>query len=752
MYNVKIYCLLLFSVMFLFLFPVFLYSQNPNDVVVNEVMYAPTASSSEEWFEIYNKSGNVINLNNWKWKDNTTTIRTITLQNISLNPNGFAIVCQDSNAVKNFYPNFSGIVLQPTNGWSTLNNTGDQIILFNSSVIVIDSLNFSSSWGGSTGNKSLERILTSGNTNQQSNWGTCLSIAGATPDKQNSLTPKQNDLALNALSFDPINPVLLDSVTITANVKNRGLNSASNFTVNFYRDDNLDSIPSVNELFASINSVSTLNSNDSINLSKKIQAATSGLIQIIAVVTYSSDEDTTNNKKISSFNVGSGSSSGNIIINEFMYDPPSNESEWVELLNTSDTIVNLKNWKIQDSTTTSTFITSNDYFLYPDSFVVLSKSSSIFTNHPNLNASKVLISSSYPSLNNTGDAIIIYKINGTVSDRVDYLSEWGGSGVSLERVNINGISGDPKNWAPSIDCEKSTPGRNNSITLAQHYNYLDLVVNEIMSSPFTNEAEWIELYNPTNKTIDISNWKMYESSTGLVISDTCSSIIKPGSYVVFAADTTVLNRYSYLKTPDSTFKVFIHNKTSLSSLGLNNDADLVQIKDLFNTNIDSVYYSDKWNNPNITSTTGVSLEKINYSLPSNDKSSWSSCTLPVGGTPGKKNSIFTQVLPSSGSVTISPNPFSPDADGFEDFTIINYSLSSSFSQVRLKIFDIKGRLVRTILNNRTLGQSGSIVFDGLDDSGQKLRIGIYIIFLESLNDMNGVVDQIKTTFVVAAKL
>ena len=40
----------------------------------------------------------------------------------------------------------------------------------------------------------------------------------------------------------------------------------------------------------------------------------------------------------------------------------------------------------------------------------------------------------------------------------------------------------------------------------------------------------------------------------------------------------------------------------------------------------------------------------------------------------------------------------------------------------------------------------------LDDDGRILRIGIYIIFLEAMNDNAGVVETMKTVVVVARKL
>ncbi len=716
-----------------------------DSLVINEIMYAPTTGAGKEWFEIYNKTSNPVNLANWKWKDATSSLNTITTQTVNIPAGGFVVVCEDSAAVKSFYPNNPGIYLQSI-GWSALNNTGDNLVLINSTGIVIDSITFTSSWGGSSNNKSLERISVSAPTNLQTNWGTCVSSVGATPNKVNSLTPKPNDLALNKITFSRTIPAIGDTLGIIAQVKNRGLSSAPSYSVAFYDDYNKDSIASPNELKTTVNSTGELNAGDSINVTYSQILDSAGLRQYIAVVNYGVDEDTSNNKYVASIEVAGGSTAGRVIINEIMYDEPTGECEWIEIYNNSDSVVNLKNWKVSDNSLTQIVITANDHFLDPLSYAVISQSGAIYANHPAIDSSKVIINSSFPSLNNTGDAVIVYKISGAVSDRVDYLPDWGGVNSSLERIDINGVSNDSSNWASSIACEKSTPTLINSISAAVHYQRNDLIVNEIMAAPLTNQPEYIELYNPTSQNINIVGWLLSETGGSTSMADTCSAVIKPGMYAVIAADTNIYNAFPYLRTPDSTQKVFI-----AGSLGLNNDADLVKIADVFRTMIDSVYYSDNWYNPNLPGS-GRSLEKINPMLNGNDGKSWSSCTNPNGGSPGLKNSIFTNQNISTGEITVSPNPFSPDGDGYEDFTIISYKLKNAVSQVRMKIFDVKGRLIKTILNNQASGPEGQIVYNGLDDENRKLRLGIYIIFLESLNDQNGVVETIKSTLVVGAKL
>jgi len=57
-----------------------------------------------------------------------------------------------------------------------------------------------------------------------------------------------------------------------------------------------------------------------------------------------------------------------------------------------------------------------------------------------------------------------------------------------------------------------------------------------------------------------------------------------------------------------------------------------------------------------------------------------------------------------------------------------------------------------LANCQLSGSSGLVIFDGRDDSGEALRIGIYIIFLEAINEGSGVVENMKTVVVVARKL
>ncbi|MCX6166119.1 MAG: lamin tail domain-containing protein, partial [Ignavibacteriae bacterium] len=446
-----------------------------------------------------------------------------------------------------------------------------------------------------------------------------------------------------------------------------------------------------------------------------------------------------------------------VVLNEFLPNPVGEDGtvmpngEWVELYNNSNFPVNIKNWKISDSTTQSNpiLITENNKIIGANDYIVIAKNNTIVSNHRQIDTNKIVYLTNLPGFNDDADVIMIYDYINNVIDRVAYKSNWGGNNLknSLERVSPNRPSNDSTNWATSLDCEYSSPTRANSLSNLTSYSRNDLIVNEIMYDPLTISCEWIEFYNSSSKFLNLTGWRLNVSTSFYNLFDTCNIIINPGQYVIIAKDTTIFNRFSVLKNPDPSRRLIFSN-----NLYLSNEGAMLRIMDALNNVIDSVYYNPKWHNSNLPDTKGYSLERINPQFNANDRSNWNSCTALLGGTPGAKNSIFTSNSINTNTVSVSPNPFSPDGDGYEDFTIIKYKLKQNISQLRVKVYDVKGRMVRTLLNNQLSGSEGQIIFDGKNDNGEKLRIGIYILFIEAINDVGGTVEQVKATVVVASKL
>ncbi len=162
-----------------------------------------------------------------------------------------------------------------------------------------------------------------------------------------------------------------------------------------------------------------------------------------------------------------------------------------------------------------------------------------------------------------------------------------------------------------------------------------------------------------------------------------------------------------------------------SGLGLHNDGDAVVVLAPDGTRIDSVEYSSSWHSKDIPETAGRSLEKIHPALDSRDSRNWGSSVSPYGGTPGFWNSIAVQRLPPAAQLSCAPNPFSPDGDGRDDVVIIRHQMPIRSGLVRIRLFDVRGRKIRELLNSVPAGAYGDVVWDGRDDEGRLARIGIY---------------------------
>jgi flagellar hook assembly protein FlgD len=74
-------------------------------------------------------------------------------------------------------------------------------------------------------------------------------------------------------------------------------------------------------------------------------------------------------------------------------------------------------------------------------------------------------------------------------------------------------------------------------------------------------------------------------------------------------------------------------------------------------------------------------------------------------------------------MTNAPNPFNPR-------TTLSFVLESAGS-VSLKVYDVSGRLVRTLLNETRGAGPVSAVWDGTDEQGRPAASGVYLARMES---------------------
>ena len=259
--------------------------------------------------------------------------------------------------------------------------------------------------------------------------------------------------------------------------------------------------------------------------------------------------------------------------------------------------------------------------------------------------------------------------------------------------------------------------------VAPGFNFPPLIINEYLANPTTSlGSEWVELKNVSGAAIDLKNWQIGDALNFNTITDS-SFFVYPGEYVVVVRDTTdFLNYYTQ-------FNGLMLQPTGWSAL--NNSGDQIRLVDGYGYACDSLGFSTTYSD---NYTRSLAESGVNLGLWGRSQES--------GGSPGTMNSVVFSSLGENVTLTITPEHFSPDGDGVDEVATFNLEAPEANSY-SLKIYDRIGREVFSLFDNVKY-LSPTYTWDGRDESGQRLPIGIYI----AVFDVSGL-QQIKKTFVIA---
>lgn len=280
----------------------------------------------------------------------------------------------------------------------------------------------------------------------------------------------------------------------------------------------------------------------------------------------------------------------------------------------------------------------------------------------------------------------------------------------------------------------------------------DVIINEILFNPLTGGSDYVELYNISNKILDLSAMQIgeiYENTDSIYNADeigTNQELLLPQSYVCLTRDKAFqVNAYQPIDV-DAIFEMssFPSYDDSEGEVVIFTDSGIV---------LDRFYYLDDYHFANLDDDDGVSLERLDFFRATQDESNWHSAASTVNfGTPGYKNSQTLNPNPQEGTVTLNPETFSPDSDGFDDVLGIDYEFPFVGNNARVTIYDDRGRVIKRVAENTLLPtEAGTFTWDGIDENGQKAPVGIYVVLFEVSNPNTGKVSRWKLSAVLAAR-
>lgn len=311
--------------------------------------------------------------------------------------------------------------------------------------------------------------------------------------------------------------------------------------------------------------------------------------------------------------VNSNSGDCIVVFNEIMYNNPVNDvtGEWLELYNQMAIDIDLSGWSL----------TTGIGYDFPQGTIIHGGEYLVVASSPDALEAQTGYSSALGPfkgrLSNGNDKIRLRDNSGRVMDVIDYNDggDWptapDGTGKTLAKSDPDTASKPAVNWTASAQIN-GTPGADNGLTGTitipiDTHTANSIIINEIMYhhqpnwetdiTPFADSnEEWIELYNRSASTINITGWRL--QGVGEFIFPATTQISGYG-YLVVAKDSAALKA----KYPAISSKI-IGDFTG----GISNDGERIRLVNGTGVVIDEVrYYEDKpW--PEYADGGGSSLE------------------------------------------------------------------------------------------------------------------------------------------------
>jgi len=245
------------------------------------------------------------------------------------------------------------------------------------------------------------------------------------------------------------------------------------------------------------------------------------------------------------------------------------------------------------------------------------------------------------------------------------------------------------------------------------------IINEINyhSSNNFNSEDWIEIHNPYEYGIDISEYIFKNENDNHEYIFPENLIIETMGYLVVCRDTSNFKEHY----PN------IQNYLGNFEFGLSNNGELIKLYDSEGILIDYVDYDDNAPWPIGPDGNGPTLELKDYPRDNYHYSNWEAFS--GNGTPGEENNMVLSVNNDRLINTYYilhenyPNPFNP-------ITTLRYNLPED-ALVNINIYDMMGRQVRTLVNSQQTAGFKSVQWNAINDKGTPVSAGIYLYSIEA---------------------
>jgi len=462
------------------------YIPQPYDIVINEIMADPSPVVSlpdVEYLEIYNTSDFDINLSGWKLIIGTSTRY---FPSVTVKSNEYYIVCDEDYEVE---LTTYGNVITLTSSLS-LTNSGQTLIIQNELGDIISTVIYTDDWYQdeykSEGGWSLEQIDPLNPCGEENNWKASESGTGGSPGQENSIYASNPDLDA---------PELLRITVLNENsiqlFFNESLESIFVMQTEIYSVDRGIGNPTTANIIAPDNKSITLNFTNSFSESLIYT------LDINREITDCAGNEIAD-KNSARFAIPVNFEEIDVVINEILFNPKPDGSDFIEIYNRSDKIFDIKDLRIASLDLESgeysgiEHVVDEGYLIFPGDYLVFTEDVEFIKEQYYTSNPDGFVTADLPTMNDDNGIVVLLNKSLDIIDKLSYDEDMHypllatDESVTLERINYNRSSADKTNWHSASELEGfGTPAYENSQYLDE-----DDIVDEVNIEP--------EVFSPDN--------------------------------------------------------------------------------------------------------------------------------------------------------------------------------------------------------------------------------------------------------------